>query len=321
MDSGRFTASLSTTSKMKKYPLVFIADKDYLHYSLVNLINLQQQGFENLFIIMDSKETEEKFKLLKKHLQLNCQSLVYDINKLIDENKKKAMDNHVTPFAYVSCKIPEIFPLYEYVMLLPVDCALDRLSEMNISTDFNQPIAAVPDLQSTQILINGIADDTYFNAGVLIFNIKKWNELKLSQEVTNLLKDGKTYIFHDQDILNKVVNGSFHKLPGNLNSIPEALTEDKGELIHFAGSSKPWMPNCNRIGVERWQQNCLTAILKIEGIKNSTRLKIDNESAFKIRNGLKKLIKFFLKESYRIESQTLRSEIEFSLNKLRSLQR
>jgi lipopolysaccharide biosynthesis glycosyltransferase len=320
MDFEPFIASLSTTFKMKHYPLIFAADQNYFHYSLVNLIGLHQQGYENLIVILDTKETQEKFKTFNKLLKLNCESIIFDINAVIDENKKNAMENHVTSFSYVSCKIPELFSSYKYVMLLPVDSVTDTLSELKVTLDFDEPIAAVPDLESTQIHIKGVADDSYFNAGVLIFNIEKWNELSLNEAVLNLLQNGKTYEFQDQDILNEAVNGSFYKLPGYLNGIPESLIKDQGELIHFAGSSKPWMPDSQRIGTERWRQNCFVAISKIESLKKRIRFKIEIQSESQIKNVLKSIIRFFLKESYRRESQFLISEIGLALNKLKGFQ-
>ena len=320
MDFVPFTASLNTTFEMKNYPLIFIADQNYFHYSLVNLIGLQQQGYKNLFVILDNKETQEKFKAFNKHLKLNCKSIVFDVNAVIDSNKKNAIDNHVTPFTYVSCKIPELFSSYKYAILLPVDSVIDNLSELKITSDFDEPIAAVPDLESTQIHIKGVADGSYFNSGVLIFNIEKWNKLSLNKIVMGFLQNEKTYEFQDQDILNEAVNGSFHKLPEYLNAIPESLVKDQGELIHFAGSSKPWMPNSKRIGTERWRQNCLVAILKIENVKNRIRFKVEIQSESQIKNLLKNVIRFFLKERFRKESQFLLSEIGFALNKLKGFQ-
>ena len=320
MDFVPYTASLNTTFEMKNYPLIFIADQNYFHYSLVNLIGLQQQGYKNLFVILDNKETQEKFKAFNKHLKLNCKSIVFDVNAVIDSNKKNAIDNHVTPFTYVSCKIPELFSSYKYAILLPVDSVIDNLSELKITSDFDEPIAAVPDLESTQIHIKGVADGSYFNSGVLIFNIEKWNKLSLNKIVMGFLQNEKTYEFQDQDILNEAVNGSFHKLPEYLNAIPESLVKDQGELIHFAGSSKPWMPNSKRIGTERWRQNCLVAILKIENVKNRIRFKVEIQSESQIKNLLKNVIRFFLKERFRKESQFLLSEIGFALNKLKGFQ-
>ena len=204
--------------------------------------------------------------------------------------------------------------------MLPVDSVIDNLSELKITSDFDEPIAAVPDLESTQIHIKGVADGSYFNSGVLIFNIEKWNKLSLNKIVMGFLQNEKTYEFQDQDILNEAVNGSFHKLPEYLNAIPESLVKDQGELIHFAGSSKPWMPNSKRIGTERWRQNCLVAILKIENVKNRIRFKVEIQSESQIKNLLKNVIRFFLKERFRKESQFLLSEIGFALNKLKGFQ-
>lgn len=304
---------------MNNYPFVFIVDRNYFYVFLVSLISLKLQGYKNLFVVLDSKEMQEKLESINKVLNLNCKSIVYDVNNLIDENKQKATSNHVTSFAYVSCKVPELFSSYKYVMLLPVDSVLDTLSKLMIYEQFNQPIAAVPDLESTQIRVKGVADNSYFNAGVLIFNIGKWNELKLNDAMTILLQNGKTYEFHDQDVLNQVINGSYYVLPSYLNKIPEDMNNDQGELIHFAGSSKPWMSDSIRIGTERWRSNCSKSISIIENVKLGMRFRVEFPSHYRIMNFLKMVFRLFLPKQYRAETKALIAELEDVLFNLRVL--
>ena len=96
----------------------------------------------------------------------------------------------------------------------------------------------------------------YFNAGVLVMNLKK---LRKDHMFEQFIKHAdRTYVFADQDILNLCCLGNVGMLPVRWNTNPcniydECMLEngctdrDKSDLmngessiIHFAGADKPW---------------------------------------------------------------------------------
>lgn len=91
-------------------------------------------------------------------------------------------------------------------------------------------------------------DDKYFNAGVIIYDLKKYIKdgigSKLENHLINFKKEAK---YWDQDILNTFFNGQYLELPKTLNN--NVVVEDMGVkieeildniTIHFAGKTKPW---------------------------------------------------------------------------------
>lgn len=98
----------------------------------------------------------------------------------------------------------------------------------------------------------------YFNAGVLLINLKKWKEFQVSERCINLLKE-RTYKFNDQDVLNITLKDNIQWLPWSFNVLSWYFPEDFGEfrdlgfdrnyyedaikspkIVHYTWAGKPW---------------------------------------------------------------------------------
>lgn len=94
----------------------------------------------------------------------------------------------------------------------------------------------------------GMSPETeYFNAGVLLLNLKLWKLKQVKNECFALAKQYQGELpSHDQSLLNIVCAGKFAKLPTSFNCQWEA-TQPKPQvadkmILHFIGSPKPWDP-------------------------------------------------------------------------------
>lgn len=104
------------------------------------------------------------------------------------------------------------------------------------------------------------SDIGYFNAGVMLFNIKKWNELNIDK-VWNEIADqhGDYLISHDQTLLNAVSCGNFAHLLAKYNHswtpFDKEAPLEKELIIHFVGSPKPWdlLGNLSHDGFSLWK--------------------------------------------------------------------
>ncbi len=85
----------------------------------------------------------------------------------------------------------------------------------------------------------------YFNAGVLLLNLKKWREGNVTDKWKGISeKYPNELISHDQTLFNAICNGEFAKLPDNFNVSwhPKLIepTQVENAIVHFIGSPKPW---------------------------------------------------------------------------------
>lgn len=88
-------------------------------------------------------------------------------------------------------------------------------------------------------------NESYFNSGIVLFNLKKWREANIEAKWKELAeKYPEDLISHDQTLLNAVCEGHFARLSTQFNN-PWYPGDEKPEgadvsIIHFVGSPKPW---------------------------------------------------------------------------------
>jgi lipopolysaccharide biosynthesis glycosyltransferase len=94
----------------------------------------------------------------------------------------------------------------------------------------------------------GIAPDTeYFNAGVLLLNLREWRESQVKEQCLRLARQHPQDLpSHDQSLLNILLQGHFAKLPAAFNCEwaaykPRPAVAEK-MILHYVGSPKPWDP-------------------------------------------------------------------------------
>ena len=125
-----------------------------------------------------------------------------------------------------------------------------------LSADFTGSLPARTYLER-YLGIGAVACDKYFQAGVLIMNLHKIRDLRVSEAMVNALLSRK-YWFLDQDVLNKYFCGQHANLPPEWNVITmvEEISghldgdreqelkqaQQNAKLIHYAGyEAKPWV--------------------------------------------------------------------------------
>ena len=129
---------------------------------------------------------------------------------------------------------------------------LDELVGMDIGDDIAAAVTDVPKMVKRRVAALGLAHHEYFNAGVMLINIPKWQAHRITEATMEaLVQHGRKLRYNDQDALNIALNGRTLYLPIRYNRIYD-LIDDLGNRItamqpvgnavflHFAGSIKPW---------------------------------------------------------------------------------
>lgn len=214
------------------------------------------------------------------------------IDNHISEANKSKLSKLVNQFGSEVSFIPaitsdfEAFPTMRYGVatyqrlamaeLLPND--LDKViyldSDMVVLGDIAElwqedlngnPIAAVENLSPKACTGLGLGRDKYFNAGMLVADLKYWREHHIKDQLTLFLSEQAERIKHlDQCALNGVFEGNWRKLPLKWNlqadahgvlkkysngcgyshqDIEEAIR--KPSIVHFIGRQKPWLWDCH----------------------------------------------------------------------------
>jgi lipopolysaccharide biosynthesis glycosyltransferase len=176
------------------------------------------------------------------------------------------VSHHVSLATYFRLLIPEVLPGDEdQVLFLDSDMLICRPIDLlwKIPLSRHGLLAVENPLISKAFKQNlGMQPEfDYFNAGLMMINLEFWRTENITQKAAEFLKTSTDRItFWDQDVLNYLFQGKWHKLPYQLNAqeiffLPAygpqqlGISETEFELIrnhphvvHFTGGSKPWLP-------------------------------------------------------------------------------
>lgn len=249
--------------KMNKIHIFFTINDTYCFHLAVAMVSILKNSklndnFHFHVISSDLKEeSKNKLMLLKTIKDFEIEFLYID--KKIFANFPPYYAKHITVESCFRLKIASMKPELEKAIYLDSDLvvtgSLNDLWNLDISENY---IAASLDVYSEKIkkILNISFVDQYFNAGILLMNLKKWNLDNIEEKFFyNMDKYRNNLTIPDQDIMNITFAGKTKLLSSEWNFCPLLLEcKNKFELekiknpiiIHYAGSPKPWVKNDNR---------------------------------------------------------------------------
>jgi lipopolysaccharide biosynthesis glycosyltransferase len=257
----------------------------YVSVMIESLIyNSNRKRSYKLFILNTniSQKNKENLKLqIKKNKNFSIDFI--NVNKFL-ENKNLNLFYHLTIETYFRFLIFDLFPNSEKVLYLDSDLIINV--DVSILYDINikgKYLAASKDIDTAgsfnyqfekrkyiKDVIGYNASDEYFQAGVILFNVRKIRK-KFSSEVLFYIAQARKWELMDQDILNFLFKGNIYYLNQKWNCLmnwvgliknrcridylklaPKELFNEYLEarknplIIHYAGNQKPWeTPNCD----------------------------------------------------------------------------
>jgi lipopolysaccharide biosynthesis glycosyltransferase len=164
---------------------------------------------------------------------------------------------------YLRFLIPFCLPVEcEKVIYLDSDLlVLENLSELWDMDVSNVPVAALHESNTHsahafgRILgMESSMDTKYFNTGVLVMNLTRWRQERISERAIECAKRYAPVIwFPDQDTLNMVIGGNFLSIDPDWNVMPIVKSYEIAhfsytrppKIIHFGMPRKPWVPGCS----------------------------------------------------------------------------
>lgn len=260
-------------------PIVITPHKGFIPCMGVLVQSIIENSNENFNydIVVLHKEVDEN-SIAKFHKQIegrkNFSIRFFNIKDYSADNKffKKNERNINFPSAtYYRLFIPELFQKFEKVIYMDADMiALADVAELIDISMGDNLVAAVRDIcgnwnyYEEDKIVKKYRDnelclknpDDYFNAGMVVFNIKEFVPIIDSGEIWKKVNERK-WRSKDQDILNMLCNGRALLLPFYWNMIRDCRQEafnymqpgdkaewetpnEKAKIVHFAGGNKPW---------------------------------------------------------------------------------
>jgi lipopolysaccharide biosynthesis glycosyltransferase len=254
---------------LKKIDVAFAIDKTFIQHfcvALTSLLETNKDVIGEIYLINDIEEQgllNTTFSFFKRKYRKEVKSIPLD--KIYA--KGFHIDGYITQATYYRMFLDKLLPPYvEKVLFLDSDVIVIGKIDFFTKLDFQkQPggkkekikhtfhdewylyaVNNISDQNKTRLKALGLKGDKYFNAGVLIINLQKWRERKISNKLRRTARIKKdTLKFHDQDVLNIVLEKEWKEIDGKFNAINleyswELKKMEDYSIIHFTNFPKPW---------------------------------------------------------------------------------
>ena len=242
---------------LKEIPIFFAVDDGYIPFlsvAISSLIENSSKEYKYTIRVLYTHVTEENKQKIKEYQCENVSIEFIDLSSYISKIKDKLYTrDYFSATTYYRLFLPELYPQYDKVLYLDSDIVvLGDISELYNTDLQDNLIAAAPDdvIQQIEVfkeyseLVVGVADyKTYFNAGILLMNLKALREFKFEEKFIYLLGTVKFSVAQDQDYLNRLCKGRVKLLSKNWNRMPvggDVDNREKLRLIHYNLAFKPW---------------------------------------------------------------------------------
>lgn len=250
---------------MNKNNFLYCFDENYNKQALISIISLLDNLKEkiNVYIIHNRPDSFiNQLETIKNNKLINSIQIFQYQNSSID--LPNLNNSHVSEATYYRLFIENYLPDdIEEIVYIDADiiCLSDPLIKINEifleMKNKNKHVAALTEFFKDDNSKNhferlNLKSKNYFNAGVMLINIKFWKNNKLKNKFLQLIESHRKDIkFWDQDVLNSYFDGNYFELDSSLNYKVNLTMKDysadftKNELdkiifLHYAGSFKPW---------------------------------------------------------------------------------
>lgn len=242
-------------TKQKVIPVFMAVDNNYIPFlgvALKSLIDNSSKENNYEIKILYTNATEENQKKIKAYEKANVSIEFVNLSHKLKEIENKLYTrNYFSNTTYFRLFIPELYPEYDKAVYIDSDTVtLADIAELYNTEMGDNLIAGIPDgaVQAIPIFqeyvekVVGVADyNNYFNAGIIVMNLKALREYKFQDKFLYMLGKIKFEVAQDQDYMNRLCKGRVKLLGFEWNRMP-AMGEQNGELklIHYNLGCKPW---------------------------------------------------------------------------------
>ena len=193
-------------------------------------------------------------KIIQEYHSENMLIKFVDISqKLENICDKLHTRDYYSKSTYFRLFIPNLYPELEKALYLDCDIVLledvAKLYDVDLQDNFvgaitDEAVSGVPAFRSYVESRIGVKSYTeYFNAGILLMNLKKLRQINFEDLFVDLLSSVTFTVAQDQDYLNVICKDKILFLDKYWNKMPLSRNIEEDEcikLIHYNLSFKPW---------------------------------------------------------------------------------
>jgi len=280
---------------LTKVSVAFITDRHYVIPTVVAvtslLCNKKPDTYYDIYIIAADLSNEE----IEKFYELGGSSAGIHIIKSSLERFKgmhESTSGYITFAVYLKFDLPDLIPDQDKVLYLDSDIIIQKDLSGFFEKDIKDYYAGV--IKDIALIDNELNIKNYFNAGVMLLNLKLMRENGVTGALHNIAASSGRLKYMDQDCLNLFFNNKVKLLPAiyncfyglflqqkekypieNINKCFEteysSLDNLKKEsyIIHLVGSDKPWI-YYNSVFTGEWDEYFKKSPLKLYRLKRKS---------------------------------------------------
>lgn len=241
-------------------PIFFAADDNYVPFLAVTLYSLEQNAdtdyhYDIKILNADNISVENKFKILAEFEKDGFDIEFVDVTPFVENfSSKLHTRDYYSKTTYYRLLIPNMYPEFDKALYLDCDIVINNsISELFNTEIGDNYVGAITD-QAVSYLCDEFKDyvenrigvdsfRNYFNAGILVMNLKKLREINFEDKFIELISRVKFDVAQDQDYLNVICKDHVKFIDDTWNMMPIPVDIKRPKvpaLIHYNLSFKPW---------------------------------------------------------------------------------
>lgn len=238
-------------------PIFFATDNKYLPFLAITLESIWENSSREydyeMYVLNSGVDEEYKEKILRYN-ERECFHIQFvDVTEKLELIASHLhIRDYYSKTTYFRIFIAEMFPQYDKALYLDCDTVvLGDVSELYHYDLGNNLIGGAPcegvncfDVYKRYVTeVDGCDTDYFFNAGVILMNLKAFREEGFYEQFADLLKKYKFTVIQDEDYLNVLCQDRILRLPRAWNKTPVApdrLSREDLRIVHYIMTWKPW---------------------------------------------------------------------------------
>lgn len=272
-EDSRTAEPTGRIGSMVGYPLVLACDEGYAMPLATTLRSVCESNEANwplqVHVLTDGFSAE-----MRSRVETSLPSGAANIHWIqvdLEDFQEYRLLSHVSAMTFARLDIPALFDgKTERVLYLDADIlVLGDLAQLWRADLRGAPIGAVTDLFVNTNLKSGLSEQivgiprvaNYFNAGILLFDIRKCIASGVTQRALEYLRENPNSPYADQDALNVACDGIWTALDPRWNfqghdgcRIDRLAGSERPSIVHFITNRKPWKPSSTSYNARLYDQ-------------------------------------------------------------------
>ena len=250
---------LINVDEKKMIPIVFATDMNYAPYLAVAIQSIIDHSDVNyiydIYILHATLVGMSNIVRIREMARANIKITFVNISSFLNSTELYSRA-HYSKEMFNRILIPEIFSYYSKVLYLDCDMVLlDDVKKLYDIDVTNSTLAAVKCDSNEEMKryvrnVLKLPNERYFNSGMLLINCANFYKQHIKSKCLELIKQNKSYVCPDQDVLNLTCAETVKILPDDQWNFQWHVGMNSGynsrytgqKLIHYTSGNKAW--NC-----------------------------------------------------------------------------